>query len=581
MEPVRERRWTITPHTEERIAELARECSVPPLIAVLLVNRGIETAEHARRFLSPALGNLHDPFLMKDMGRAADRLRDAVLNQERICVYGDYDADGVTSIALVMGFLREVGADCFYHVPKRLEEGYGLSRNGVLTAAGKGARLIVTADCGITAFAEADLCRDLGIDLIITDHHTPSEGVPSACAVVNPMRADCLFPCTSLAGVGVAFYLVAALRGRLRDCEFFSGRREPDLRDYLDLVALGTIADIVPLVDENRIFVSFGLTRLSSASRIGIQALKKVAGIADCVDSVAVGFRLAPRLNAAGRLDDASVAVELLLTDDRERADALAEYLNAGNEERQALEQEILNDALQMVASGSNLRGRRSIVLASESWHSGVIGIVASRIVELFHRPTILIALQDGNGKGSGRSIPGFHLHDALRACSEHLIRFGGHKYAAGLTIDQDTLEEFTRRFDDVAAGLLSEEDLLPEIRIDAELTSDDISLAMAEQVALLEPFGSGNPRPVFLLRCAKVVERSVLKDRHLRLRLAVGGMCLDAMGFSLAGRIPDGEYLDVVFSLEVNVWNGRKSVRLRLKDAKNSETSVYGGNFS
>jgi single-stranded-DNA-specific exonuclease len=571
MEPVRERRWNIAHHDAERVAELARESAVSPLIAALLLNRGIDIAECARRFLSPVLADLHDPFLMHDMEKAADRLRDAVLGSETICVYGDYDADGVTSVAVLTGFLREIGADCFYHIPNRLEEGYGLSRHGVLAASEKRARVIVTADCGITAFAEAELCSTLGIDLIITDHHTPAEGLPTAVAVVNPMRADCPFPCTALAGVGVVFNLLVALRGRLRDAGFFTDRREPDLREYLDLVALGTIADIVPLVDENRILVSTGLRRLSAATRVGVQALKRVAGITDDVDSVAVGFRLAPRLNAAGRLDDASAAVELLLTVDPERAATLAAELNAGNEERQALEQEILGDALKRVASDTSLRGRKSIVLASDAWHSGVIGIVASRIVELYHRPTILIALRDGNGKGSGRSIPGFHLHDALRACSEHLIRFGGHKYAAGLTIDEGTLEEFTERFDEVAAGLLSEEDLLPEIRIDTDLTPRDISLDTAVQIASMEPFGSGNPRPVFLLRGVKVMEKTVLKGRHLRLTVAVEGSRFEAIGFSMVGRIPDTEFLDLAFSLDVNTWKGRSTVRLRLKDARKS----------
>jgi single-stranded-DNA-specific exonuclease len=571
MEPVRERRWNIAQHDAERVAALARECAVSPLIASLLLNRGIDVAECARRFLSPVLADLHDPFLLHDMEKAADRLRDAVLESETICVYGDYDADGVTSVAVLTGFLREIGADCFYHIPNRLEEGYGLSRNGVLAASEKGTRVIVSADCGITAFTEAELCVALGIDLIITDHHTPAEDLPSACAVVNPMRADCPFPCTALAGVGVVFNLLIALRGRLRDAGFFTNRPEPDLREYLDLVALGTIADIVPLVDENRILVSSGLHRLSAATRIGVQALKRVAGIADDVDSVAVGFRLAPRLNAAGRLDDASAAVELLLTGDPARAATLAAELNAGNEERQALEQEILGDALKRVASDTGLQGRKSIVLASAAWHSGVIGIVASRIVEIYHRPTILIALRDGNGKGSGRSIPGFHLHDALRACSEHLIRFGGHKYAAGLSIDEGALEEFTARFDEVAAGLLSEEDLLPEIRIDAELTPGDISLDTAEQVASLEPFGSGNPRPVFLLRGVKVMEKTVLKGRHLRLTVAFEGLRFEAIGFSMVGRIPDEELLDLAFSLDVHTWKGRSSVRLRLKDAKKS----------
>lgn len=569
MEPVRERRWNIAHHDPEKVTELTRECGISPLVATLLLHRGIDNAEGARRFLSPTLANITDPLLMRDMQKAADRLRDAVAGNETICVYGDYDADGVTSVAVVTGFLRELGADCFYYVPNRLEEGYGLSRVGVLEASEKGARVIVTADCGITAFAEAELCSALGIDLIITDHHTPAESLPCACAVLNPMRADCPFPCPSLAGVGVVFNLLIALRGRLRDARYFPENRAPDLRTYLDLVALGTIADIVPLVDDNRILVSSGLHRLSAASRVGIAALKKVAGIADDVDSVAVGFRLAPRLNAAGRLDDASAAVELLLTDDRQRAAALAMELNAGNEERQSLEREILDDALRMLSSDPNIRGRKSIVLASDSWHSGVIGIVASRIVELYHRPTILIALQDGNGKGSGRSIPGFHLHDALRACSEHLIRFGGHKYAAGLTIDEGTLQQFTARFDEIAEGLLSEDDLLPEVRIDAELSPGDISLDVAEEVAALEPFGSGNPRPLFLLKGVRVLEKTVVKKRHLRLRLSAGGSSLDAIGFSMAGRIPDEEFLDVVFYLDVNTWNGIKSARLRLKDAR------------
>lgn len=571
MKPVRERRWNMAIQEDERVAKLARACGVSPLVALLLLNRGIEEPENAERFIVPALGSLHDPFIMKDMDKAVARLRDAVLADETICVYGDYDADGVTSVAVLTGFLQEIGARCLYYIPNRLEEGYGLSSGGVLNAAQKGARVIVTVDCGITAFAEAELCASMGIDLLISDHHTPAETLPPALAVINPMRKDCPFPCTTLAGVGVAFNLLVALRRRLRESGFFSERREPDLREYLDLVALGTIADIVPLVDENRVLVSNGLRRLSASKRVGIVALKKAAGIAADVDSVAVGFRLAPRLNAAGRLDDASVAVELLLTRDPEKAAALASELNAGNEERQAVEQAILNDVLRKIETDPSLKGRKSIVLVSDSWHSGVIGIVASRVVELYHRPTILIALQDGNGKGSGRGIPGFHLHDALRACSGHLLRFGGHKYAAGLTIGEETLGDFTERFDEVAAGLISEEDLLPEIRIDAELSPSEIAMDTALEIASLEPFGSGNPRPVFLLRNARVVDKTVMKGRHLRLKILAEKTCLEAIGFSMAGRIPDADLLNLVFSLEINTWNGARSVRLRLKDARRS----------
>jgi single-stranded-DNA-specific exonuclease len=359
----------------------------------------------------------------------------------------------------------------------------------------------------------------------------------------------------------------------LRQVGFFRDIREPNLREFLDLVALGTIADIVPLVDENRVMVAFGLRELTDSRRAGVQALKDIAGITGEVDCGSVGFRLAPRLNAAGRLEDASFGVELLLTSDVQRAKTLAASLDASNEERQAIEQEILVDAVARVKNDPSLDGRKSIVLASDTWHCGVIGIVASRLVELFHRPTILISLQEEIGKGSGRSIPGFHLRDALLACSEHLVRFGGHKYAAGLTIESNTLEVFTERFDEIASGLLSPEDLLPEIRIDAILSPDRISIDLAEQVSSLEPFGMGNPRPVFAMRGVELSGKSVFKDRHVRLRLGSAGFSFDAVGFSMADRMPDSDLLDVAFSLEINSWNGRKKIRLKLKDVRE-----YGG---
>lgn len=574
MEPIRERRWKIARQDESVVARLSRDCSIPRLTALLLLNRGIDSPDAARRFLSSTLAELHDPFLLLDMDKAVRRLTEAILRGERVCVYGDYDADGVTSVALLISFLKALGSDCFYHIPNRMEEGYGLGAAGIEAAARGGARLIVTADCGITAFAEAETCSSLGIDLIITDHHTPGDGVPSALAVINPLRPGCPFPCKSLAGVGVAFNLVVALRSRLRQEGFFAERVEPNLREYLDLVALGTIADIVPLTDENRILASHGLKELSTGFRTGVRALKTVAGVNGSVDCAAVGFRLAPRLNAAGRLEDASTGVELLLTNDAARAASLAGELNASNEERQLLEQTIVRDALEKVRSDPAMASKKSIVLASESWHCGVIGIVASRIVDLFHRPTILISLTEGNGKGSGRSIPGFHLHDALEACSEYLIRFGGHKYAAGLTIGQETLEAFAGRFDEIASELLSPEDLLPELRIDAELLPTEVSLETAEQISELEPYGMGNHRPVFLLRGARVLDSSVLKEKHLRMRLSVAGSSFEAVGFNLSACMPQGDTIDIAFSMDINVWNGRRSLRLRIKDLRASEQS-------
>lgn len=571
MEPIRERRWCLAQPDECTVSRLSRESSIPLLTARLLVNRGIDDPESVDRFLSSSLAELHDPFLLLDMEKAVRRLGDAVMCGERICVYGDYDADGVTSVALLTSFLKTLGAECFYHIPHRMDEGYGLGAAGIGIAAREGAKLIVTADCGISAFAEAEICASIGIDLIITDHHTPGTGVPAALAVINPLRPGCPFPFKSLAGVGVVFNLAVALRSHLRREGFFAERTEPNLRQFLDLVAIGTIADIVPLIDENRILVSHGLRELSAGVRAGVKALKTVAGVSGEVDCGTVGFRLAPRLNAAGRLEDASIGVELLLTGDEAHAATLAAELNASNEERQSLEQLILRDALDMVRNNPAMTSRKSIVLASESWHCGVIGIVASRIVDLFHRPTILISLAEGNGKGSGRSIPGFHLHDALQACSEHLLRFGGHKYAAGLSIDQETLETFTERFDEVATELLTPEDLLPELRVDAELMPSDISLATAELISSLEPYGMGNPRPVFLLRGARVMESAVMKERHLRMRLSAGSGLYEAVGFNMSESMPHGDLVDIVFSLDINVWNGRRSLKLRIKDLRDA----------
>jgi single-stranded-DNA-specific exonuclease len=427
----------------------------------------------------------------------------------------------------------------------------------------------VTVDCGINSAAEAELCASLGIDLIITDHHMPGETIPLAFAVINPLLPGSTFPFKYIAGVGVAFNLMLALRSKLRLEGHFAGRKEPNMREYLDLVALGTVADIVPLVDENRVFVKFGLRELTAAKRIGVQALKEVAGVNGEVNCGAVGFRLAPRLNAAGRLEDAALGVELLLCEDRLRAKAMAAELDDGNAERQALEQAILRDALAMVKDTPLLASRKSIVLASAEWHPGVIGIVASRIVDLFHRPTILIALQDGSGRGSGRSIPNFHLHDALKTCSEHLVKFGGHKYAAGLSIDESTLEAFIESFDEVASGLLSPDDLIPELGIDAVLLPEEISYELAEAIGAMSPFGMGNPEPLFMLEGARITDRRVMKERHLKLRLAAGGETLEAVGFNMAERKDLPEYVTLAFSLQINDWNGRKSLQLKLKDIK------------
>ncbi len=571
MQPVIDKRWRMREADTASISLLVEEMGFAPPIARVLAGRGIVTSDTARRFISASLADLHDPFLLLDMGRAVNRLAAAREAGETVCVYGDYDVDGITSVALLMSFFRAVGISSFYYIPRRLEHGYGLSSEGLAEVAAQGAKVVVTVDCGISAVAEAALSSALGIDLIITDHHTPSPQLPDAYAVINPLRPGSPFPFIPLAGVGVAFNLLMALRKVLRDQGIFSATVEPDLREYLDFVALGTIADVVPLTGENRTLTRYGLKVLEGSSRPGIQALKDVAGVTGEVTCGAVGFRLAPRLNAAGRLEDAALGVELLLCDDYEKAARIAAELDASNNERQSLEREILESALQMISESPDLHGGHSIVLASTDWHPGVIGIVASRIVDLFHRPTILIALQEGSGRGSGRSIPGFHLYQALNACSDHLLKFGGHRQAAGLSIAEGTLKAFMQHFDQVASGELSQDDLVPELSLDGELSSADLTLDLLDQLLPLQPFGMGNPEPLFLLRSVRILEKRVLKGSHVKLRIDSAGCSFDAIGFGLAGRELPG-CIDLVVALQENIWNGRRSLQLRVKDFRSAE---------
>jgi single-stranded-DNA-specific exonuclease len=430
---------------------------------------------------------------------------------------------------------------------------------------------VVTVDCGITAQAEAQVARQLGMDLIITDHHTPGAELPEAFAVINPLQPGCAYPFKSLAGVGIAFALLIALRSRFRQEGLFGEGQEPNLRQYLDLVALGTIADVVPLVEENRIFVRHGLLELTAARRVGVAALKEVAAVKGEVSCGQVGFRLAPRLNAAGRLHDATLGVELLLTEDPEHARNLARQLDESNRERQSVEQEILAQAVAQVEGNEAFRHRRSIVLAAEGWHPGVFGIVASRLVELFHRPTVLIALANGTGRGSARSIPHFHLYDALAACGEYLAKFGGHRQAAGLSLDQGILTQFIHRFEEVAAGLLTDDQLQPELAIDAELKAEEVTERLLTDISTLAPFGMGNPEPIFTITAMQVTNRRVVGGGHLKLSLRSGGRQFDAIGFGMGSRLPTSDRVDLAFSLSENEWQGERSLQLRLRDIRDA----------
>ena len=576
---LRERRWKIRavdPEHLRRLTAVAPKCGLSPLVARLLVNRGLDTPPKVASFLNPTLRNgLRTPLLFPDMERAAERLLRARSEGELVCIYGDYDVDGVTGSAQLLLFLREIGMEPDLYIPHRTREGYGLNAEAIRQIAERGTRIIVTADCGASAHAEVSLAQRLGVDVIICDHHHVPEARPPAYAVLNPMAKDCPFSFTGLAGAGVVFYLLMGLRMYLRE----AGETVlPDLRNYLDLVCLGTVADLVPLIEENRVLVTHGLKRIVHSQRPGVQALKEVSGEGD-MTSRYIGFRLGPRINASGRLAEAQKAVELLTTDDLDRARMLASELNTENQARQGIEQQILDEAAAMAEGLPDLAGRRSLVLASDTWHPGVIGIVASRLVERFARPTFMIAVKEGFGKGSGRSPKAFHLYEGLTACADLLEGYGGHRQAAGLSIRAELVEAFAERFEAVVQERVTAEDLIPCIDVDAELDLSSINAATIDDIGQLEPYGQGNPEPIFVARGVQVVSQRVVganthqgKPGHLKLGLksAQGGPLIEAIGFGMGHvSLAQGDQIDVLFTPSLNVWNGIARLQLRLHDIR------------
>lgn len=566
------KQWMIAYKETDGCAPEAACQGMSRLVRTILAGRGIVTTEECRAFLAPSLADMHDPVQLKGVDAAVKRLLAARERHEKVCIYGDYDVDGITGTALLVSFLREVGFDCCYFIPNRFEDGYGLGLDALERIVAMGAALIVSVDCGITAVDEANYCRQQGVDLIIVDHHAPGALIPDAVAVINPLQHGCCYPFKALAGVGVAFNLLVALRAELRNNGAFASAGMPDLRQWLDLVALGTIADVVPLTGQNRIYVFHGLKQLSNSTKSGICSLKQVAGIGESVSCGQVGFRLAPRLNAAGRMESAVPGVELLLGKSLAESQRIAVELDEANAERQSVERRIFDEAVAMVEQAGDYPARRCIVLASPGWHQGVVGIVASRLVERYHRPTLLIALSgDGSGKGSGRSIPGFHLLDALRECSGHLERFGGHKYAAGVSLRESNLSDFTRAFEAEVRRLLGDDDLVPSLVIDAAARPEEITVDFVRELERLAPFGAGNPEPVLMLRDMAVVGRRVVGGGHLKLSLASKGMIFEAIAFRMADFVVNGP-VDVAFYPEINEWNGSSRLQLRVKDLRPAE---------
>lgn len=562
---VMKKHWHLKAYNPESAAKLAEALDISPVTARILASRGLETPDNAGNFLSPALSGMLDPFLMAGMEQAVSRLVSARQGNESVCIYGDYDVDGITATALLVSAFKSLGIRADYHIPHRMEDGYGLNRDALQLLASQGYQLVISVDCGVTAIEETRFCREIGLDLIITDHHQPLEQLPDAVAVLNPHRPDCPYPFKGLAGVGVAFCLLVALRSSLRKQNLLHGN-EPDLRQWLDLVALGTIADMVPLTGQNRLLVSAGLQRMGNGCRTGLAALKSVSGIKGTVSGGQVGFRLAPRLNAAGRLESAMPGVELLLTDDPAIAARLAQELDTANIERQQVERRILDEAEALLELNTWSDQRFSIVLFSPFWHPGVVGIVASRLVERYFRPAILIAQDEaGGGKGSGRSIPGFHLLDALHALSPHLLRYGGHKAAAGLTVRTDELEAFAAGFEQIAASQLADADLTPVLTIDAELAMEDLSLTLVEEIERLAPFGIGNAEPTLLIRNLRVLEARTVGEGHLKMRLEKDKKIIPAIGWRMAGG-PVPSLIDLAGTPEIDTWGGTERLQMRVK---------------
>ena len=558
--------WSLKKENPKLREKLAKTLGVSPITAQLLINRGIENEAEASQFLSSTLFDLPSPYLMKGMDRAVERIKKALEDREKIAIYGDYDVDGVTSTALFYTFMKGLGADVTYYNPDRMKEGYGVNADAVRKLAADGVTLIISGDCGITAVKEVEEARSLGVDFIVTDHHKPPEELPNAVSILNPQLSDCKYPGKGITGVGVVFNLVIALRRALREDGFF-GREEPNLAEYLDLVALGTVADCAPLMDVNRIFVKEGIKRMENPKRIGVQALKEASSINGGITSYDLGFKLGPRINASGRLSSAAKAVELFISENIDDAREIAKALSRENSNRQNIEGEILKDALAQVESGPGVLRENSIVLASRGWHPGIIGIVASRIVERYERPVMMIAVgDDGTGKGSGRSVKGVNIYAALSECRELLLQFGGHEQAAGISIREEKVAELRDMFEMAISNIGA--DYKAVLDIDCAVSLDEINESLVTELGMLEPYGIGNPEPVLVAESVEVISKRIFKDKHIGLKVRQGGRPLDAVWFNAPHEADITDRIDLVFTPEFNVWNGRKEIRLKIWDA-------------
>jgi single-stranded-DNA-specific exonuclease len=562
--------WRLLP-PDSRTDERLRSAGIRPIQAMLLANRGITRVQPAREFLHPRLETMADPMDMADMERAVSAVVSAVTNQKKITIYGDYDADGLTSTALLVHFLSRFPVNVNWYIPNRLTEGYGLSQAALSRIAADGTSLVITVDCGSSNASEVDFAKRLGLEMVVTDHHRVSPDLQPDCPFVNPNRPDCRFPFKNLAGVGVAFYLLVALRSALRSEAFFKKFEEADLREYLDLVALGTVADAVPLTGENRAFVKYGLTRMGESKWWGLEALKMVCGCANShVTSEDAAFKLAPRLNAAGRIGDSMSGIKLLLAREPLETTPWTRALEAANRKRKIEEQRILAKA--DATAASMMDGKRTLFMAAKNWHRGVIGIAASRLVEKFNRPTALLSIQGNMAYGSARSVPGFDLYEALGRLAHLLNGFGGHAMAAGFSLGTDRINAVEETLEAIAAETMQSTPPPPEVLIDAEMDLTRVDDHLIADLTGLAPYGEGNPEPRFLTRGLRVVSPRVVGRDHLKMEVADGHDVRDAIGFGMGGdRPPEGARVDIVFTPEINSWQGVSRVQLRIADMRPS----------
>jgi len=568
------KRWKVSPFDKVLQEKLSRDLDVLPLTARLLINRGLVDSDRASSFLSPGLSDLYDPFLLKDMDKGVRRVQEAIERGEGIAVYGDYDVDGTSSTALLYLFFKAIGLEVTTYIPDRKTEGYALNIPALKRLAAKGVRVVITVDCGTSNHEEIRAASAMGMDVVVTDHHEPTALALPACAFINPLRDGSAFPFKRLAGVGVAFNLIMALRARLRKSGFIKGKG-PNLKRFLDLVAIGTVSDMVPLIDENRIFVHYGLKELARTERPGLIALKEVSGVGSgAVEAHHISFKLAPRLNAAGRIAKAELALSLLVSEDAGRSAAIARELDEANNSRRKLESDIMDEAIAMVEGGE----KRAIVLYSDNWHQGVIGIVASRLTERFGLPVVMIALDGEVGRGSARGVRAFNMLDGIINSASMLLRYGGHRAAAGFSISRDKIETFKERFLAYAADVLTEDDLVPEVELDASVSIKDMDLAAISEIENLAPFGVANREPLLCLTDTTLMDTKVVGGRHLRFRFRQDGVMARGIGFGMAGlKELNGEGFSMAFSPYTDMWGGAVKPGFRIREVSRTSEAFDG----